>query len=291
MVGAPKCGTTSMVEYLRAHPQVFVSRKKDLYYFGRDLGLQRRRLTEADYLAHFAEATDQVWVGECSVQYIRSERAPREILEWCSDPRILIMLRNPVDFLVSYHGQLAYHLEEDILDLEAAIRAQDDRRAGRRLARDCFAPGKLQYLEVAAFDEQVKRWFDALGRSRVHVIILDDMQADMAGAYRRTLEWLGVDATFQPSFARHNEKRWLTAPQAMRVMRKLPLMRKAMMKFVPQSMRRKGGAALSKALGTPERTSITPTFRAELQEHFRPSIDRLSEMLARDLSHWYRDQP
>ncbi|MCH9035408.1 MAG: sulfotransferase [Planctomycetes bacterium] len=37
IVGAPKCGTTSLYEYLRQHPEVFMSRIKEPHFFGRDL--------------------------------------------------------------------------------------------------------------------------------------------------------------------------------------------------------------------------------------------------------------
>jgi len=288
IVGAPKCGTTSMVEYLHQHPQIYMPKMKDLYFFGKDLDVHRAAPTEEEYLAYFAEAGNAVHAGESSVQYIRSTSAPQEIADYCEAPRIMIMLRNPVDFLYSYQGQLVYHLEEDILDFEEAMRAQADRAAGRRLPAKC-APSKLQYFKLAAFDEHVARWFDVFGREPVHVVLMDDMRADMPGVYRRALEWLGVDADFTPSFERTNEKRWLTAPSVLKLFRRVPVVRTAVMKIVPKGMRRKAGNAISKATRVPERKPMSPAFHAELLEHFRPSIERLSELLQRDLSHWYTE--
>ena len=43
IVGAPKCGTTAMYDYLRQHPQLFMPDRKEPLYFGSDLEFRLRR--------------------------------------------------------------------------------------------------------------------------------------------------------------------------------------------------------------------------------------------------------
>ena len=60
IVGAPKCGTTAMWKYLQAHPDVFLSPRKDMHYFGSDLRFsKRKRFSEAEYLQFFAGAKEK----------------------------------------------------------------------------------------------------------------------------------------------------------------------------------------------------------------------------------------
>ena len=79
VLGAPKCGTTAVTRYLEAHPEVFVAERKDIHYFGRDLGFRNRDREERGvYLARFdgaAARTAKVRV-ESSVWYLYP-RPPR----------------------------------------------------------------------------------------------------------------------------------------------------------------------------------------------------------------------
>ena len=79
IVGAPKCGTTAMIDYLKQHPEVFVPDRKELDYFGSDLVFKGHRLTEAEYLSFFSRATTEKRAGEGSVWYLHSTTAALEI--------------------------------------------------------------------------------------------------------------------------------------------------------------------------------------------------------------------
>jgi hypothetical protein len=72
IVGAPKCGTTALCSYLREHPDIFMPLWKEPHYFGTDL----RRSQPVDletYLSYFAEAGEQLRVGEASTSYLYSK--------------------------------------------------------------------------------------------------------------------------------------------------------------------------------------------------------------------------
>ena len=58
ILGAPKCGTTALSEYLRQHPRVFVSRPKEPHYFCADFDYYYApgQRSEEHYLRLFAEA-------------------------------------------------------------------------------------------------------------------------------------------------------------------------------------------------------------------------------------------
>src|SRR4051812_17051820 len=72
IVGAFKAGTTALYEYLRAHPELFMSVPKEPMYFGQDLTPRYRRMTQDEYLALFSNATAHQHCGEASPWYLYS---------------------------------------------------------------------------------------------------------------------------------------------------------------------------------------------------------------------------
>ena len=105
ILGAPKCGTTSLATWLGAHPQVYMSPDKEPHYFNADdrhpgvSSLER-------YEQLFAGAgAEHAAVGEASVWYLYSKVAVANIEEYCQEPRYIVCLRNPVDMAHSLHEQ------------------------------------------------------------------------------------------------------------------------------------------------------------------------------------------
>ena len=195
LVGAPKCGTTSMCWYLGEHPDIFMADTKELHYFGSDL-TPRRTMDEGEYLSHFRGARGERVVGESSVMYLASTTAAREIWEFSPTAAVIIMLRNPVDMVYARFAQMRRNGLEDIEDFEMALDAEPDRRLGRRLPavfgwRNVRrSPKLLCYCDTAAYSAQVQRYLDVFTRDKVHVVVFDDLARDPAAAYRDVLGFL-----------------------------------------------------------------------------------------------------
>ena len=95
LVGAPRSGTTALCNYLRTHPEVFVSSPKEPTYFGRDLQPKRYPTLES-YLELFCDVGEAVRVGDGSVAYLASEFAAEEIHAFNPQARIMILLSRDV---------------------------------------------------------------------------------------------------------------------------------------------------------------------------------------------------
>src|ERR671927_280038 len=134
IVGAPKCGTTALYVYLKAHPQIFMPFLKEPHFFGRDLSSRYGRMTLADYLALFAGAKNDQRVGEASSWYLYSRTAAREIKEF-SAADIIVIFRNPIDMMYAQHSQLLFQRQEEIVDFKEALAAESERRQGHRIPR------------------------------------------------------------------------------------------------------------------------------------------------------------
>lgn len=294
IVGAPKCGTTALSDYLAMHPEIFMGRK-EMHYFGSDLRFAghfyRRRLPE--YLAEFGGWQGQRRTGEASVWYLFSETAAGEIRAFNPSARIIILLREPAAMLYSLFCYFRFDGNEPLAGFAEALAAEPDRRAGRRLGRQTyFAPG-LVYHDTARFVRQVRRYFEIFGRANVHVILQEDLAANPAGVYRDTLKFLGVDATHTlPQFAPVNEAQTIKSP-AFRALLNDPALRSAILRIRPwlpslvfYGLHRAERLLQGLNSSVQKPPPLDPLVKLALQHEFAGEVEELSRLVNRDLSHW-----
>jgi len=293
IVGAPKSATTSLDYYLGQHPEIFMSPKKELHYFGNDLISKKRTgagYALEHYLSFFEKVQDERIIGESSVLYLCSKSAPFEIKEFCPEAKIIIILRNPVDMMYALHSQLLSQADEDIEDFEQALAAENERKEGRLIPRrvEVMDDG-LIYREVANYLPQVKRYFDCFGRENVHVIIFEDIKKNVAQVYCDTLKFLGAnDIDFQPDFLVVNANKqvrsrllqeWLRWPsRRMLVLAKL---------FFPRTLLLAAASKLMKLnVSNINRPPLGKELRIRLQGELSDNVRELGTLLNKDLSHW-----
>jgi hypothetical protein len=291
IVGAPKCGTTSLFEYLRGNPAVFLPSRKEPHFFGSDLDMRShgRVSSEREYLELFRDAGSARWIVDASTWYFWSTTAPREIHAFSPQARVVVCVRNPVDLLWSLHGQYVYSAREDILDFEQAIAAEPARRAGQRLVKGIAETQHLMYSERGRLFEPVQRYLNEFGKDRVFISVLDDLATNPGAVYERLLRFLEIEPADRPDLIVHNKGRWaIMPPWLRRSVRAAPIIRHAAKRAIPGQMKQWVGSVLkSAATRSAERTPVmAPQLRAQLQDLFRDDVRRLGELLDRDLSHW-----
>lgn len=293
IVGAPKCGTRSLHEYLKQHPDIFMGRR-ERHYFGKDLDFvaRRHRMDETEYLAMFADAGAATHLGEKSVYYLYSESAPYEMKAFHPDAKAVIMLRNPVDQMYSLYYQTRFTVNEDAPSFEEALALEAQRRAGQCLPPLCTLPRKTFYRANARYTEYVRHYFDVLGPDHVHVIILDDLMADAAGVMRRLMTFLGADPDFAFDLRVHNASKvrrsYLVRALQGRSYRMIP---RSLRSYVPQALINGIKNSLLPAVDRwntkqQKRPPLDPQLERELREEFAPEVAALGALLGRDLSHW-----
>jgi Sulfotransferase domain len=278
IVGAPRCGTTSLWSYLKDHPDIFMSAEKELYFFDSDLRPSTWQPPSLEqYLANFSAAGLQKIIGEATPSYLRSERAPTEIKVFSSEAQIVVMLRNPVDVMYSLHSSALYS-REPLTDFEAAVEADAKRKC----------PEVIGYRDFTDFPRQVQRYFDLFGRANVHTIIFDDLKADPAAVYRNTIRFLGVDAGFKPKFTVVNANANARNPRLQRnLVHPSGVLRHTVRALVPQRLRsRIQRSLLNSNLVVRPRAPMDPRLRRRLQKEFEPQVEQLSRLIGRDLSGW-----
>ena len=291
IVGAPKCGTTSLHQYLRQHPAIFMPEVKEVKYFGADRQPRHTpKLTLPEYLSLFAAAPTGARVGEASVGYLRSSSAAREIAEFSPGAQAIVMLRDPVEVMHALHSELVFLGVEDLADFREAVAAEPDRKAGRRVPPNINNPRGLFYREAVSFSEQIERYFDALGRDRVLIIVFDDFKADTAASVRETYRFLRVDDAFQPSLEIANPSKVARSRALQRVLSSPPSwMRRAIRSVAPRPTRKRlYRAAMRFNARSQARQAMDPELRERLAGELAPEVERLSTLVGRDLTQWSR---
>jgi hypothetical protein len=260
---------------------------KEPQFWCEDLkGLQVVHTLE-EYLALFAEANDDHRiVGEASAMYLYSQVAFKRIKEFAPESYIIVMVRNPVDLVYSYYHELLYSGNETARDFETAWRLQEVRKEGRQIPRKNQEPKILQYGALGKLSLQIERLFSIFPRERVKIVVFDDLVRSAGDVYRDVLAFLGVPDDGRRSFpaakqAKHH--RFLPLGQALtnpspalyRLHRRL----KALL-----GVEKTGIAKKLAVKGKPR--PLGEESRGELNEYFREEVQRLSEIVGRDLSYW-----
>jgi hypothetical protein len=290
IIGAPKCGTTSLSQYLGGHPNIFVSRVKEPHYFDLDTS-RRMKLKPQTYMSLFANANPNVHraVGEASTGYLSSNAAVPDILRFNPDAKLIVMLRNPVELVQALHSEMYFEGVEDVGEFERAWNLERERRRGISVPPACWEAKKLFYSELGKLGDQVERLFTVAPRSRIMVIIFDDFACDTQRIYEQVLTFLNVPSDSRTSFPPMNQNRRIRSPRIQRAL--------AWSSNYVRLFRATSGYDLHFGLGllprmmrlnscSAPRKPISSKLSSELSDFYSDDICKLSTLLSRDLSSW-----
>lgn len=296
IIGAPKCGTTSLHDYLSTHPDVCFSVSKEPNYFSYDFPGYRTTHSIKEY--HQKEfrhcGSNAALLGESSVWYLYSKVAVKEIHNYNPDAKIIIMLRNPIDMLYSLHSQLLYNLDEDATDFEDAWELQELRENDRELPKRCRVPEFLQYKNIGLFSGQIKRVYQYFPKHQVKVILFDDLVHDSKGVYLSVLDFLGLQNDNKKLFHIANpNKALIFKPLAVLVQRP-----PKSIEFVVGMIKRLFGVhrlgvysilnKLNMLINTRQeaRKPLSDEFKKTILLEFMEDISETERIIGKDLSHW-----
>ncbi|SER95900.1 Sulfotransferase family protein [Tranquillimonas rosea] len=297
--GAPKCGTTSLHQILHQHPDAWVARN-EVYFFDADdpiahgdfLGVEDGELSWRDpsqqafrdwYAARFAEAPEGALIGEDTTTYLMSDAAPARIAATLPAARMIFVLRDPV---ARAHSQY-WHLVRSGRTHLSFERALSDERS--IVLGSTYAP-------------QLRRFREALGPERVHVVLFEEFNADRQRVLDGVTAFLGL-----APIAADDVETWFNRTRYPRRTETLLRLNRIGRHLVPYRYARHfgPGAPLGARVGhrayrkwsgfvsnriltedaAPE--DMRPTTRRYLERHLSDRNAGLSELLGTDLSRYW----
>lgn len=190
VIGAQKCGTSVLHYYMSLHPEISVSRPKELNFFI----AERNWPKGLDwYQSHFdAQATVRSEASPNYTAYPQHLDVPERMHSVVPDAKLLYMVRDPLDRIAA-HWVHNYAKRREKGDLRATL----------------LHPN-TSYLARSHYHAQVQRFLRFYPRERVLVIEQEELRTRRHETLRRVFEFAGVDADFSdPGFdvERHRTSR------------------------------------------------------------------------------------
>ena len=280
IVGAAKSGTTSLHNYLKQHPDIFMSNHKEPHFLiNNEIGVNRipKGINNLqDYSNLFSNGASQKYRGESSAMYLQfPEIAIKNIDRYLDeDVKIIIMLRNPIERAFSgYQHVKRYNLDED-LDFEDAIEISEQ----RYFTNNNITPAS-RYIHIGMYNEFVRK-FKTKFKTNVHIIIYKDFINNTNQELSRLFSFLGIKDV-QIDF----NKQYMVGGWKWKndLFRKIFMKRHFLKKFIPFKRLIK---AAFKSFATDSVEKIDDTVREKLIGIYKDDIKNLSTFLNVDLNFW-----
>ncbi len=289
VVGAARCGTTSLFNYLNQHPDIFIPDRKECRFFSQMPGTfegpgadyQNDVIPDIEaYKQLFVPGKDAVARGDISNDYLfYYEQSIDNIKKYLGDDiKIIIILRNPVERAYSNYMQ---HVKNDWepLSFEEALQAENDRIS-------CNWAWPFYYTRVSRYTESVDAYLNSFNRVRVYRFE-DIFKPDVK--LTSLLQFIGVDPDIRMKTDRRYNISGVPKNKFAKVMinsyrRIKPAAEPVLKQVLPEKTRMAVKQRLTKKGTKP--VPVNPETKKKLQARFSDDIQALSRLLDRDLSGW-----
>ena len=200
IIGAQRCGTTSLYNNLVKHPCVAPAFRKEVHFFDHNFEKGNRW-----YRAHFPSLLQKCyaqWVrkrglvsGEASPHYLFHPLAPERMARLLPQVKLIALLRNPIDRAYS-HYRMKVKKGFETLSFEDALNAE-----ARRLNAEVEPATRggqttdsnrrhFSYLLRGIYVDQLKVWRSFFDESRMLILRSETFLADPAGVMRKVVGFL-----------------------------------------------------------------------------------------------------
>ena len=266
--GTQKGGTTALYHYLREHPEICMSKKKEVHFF--DLNYHMGIKWYEKNFAHCNSGKVKA-IGESSPLYMYLEEVPERIHETLPDIKLVFILRHPVDRAYSHYWH-EVRLGYEYLSFRDAIRVEED-----RLSRgDIFSRRHYSYKDRGKYIIQLKRFRKYFSDDQMLILVTEDLRRSPEDVMKKILGFIGVDTSFKsPSwYARRYVGKTPRFWRLQRLKAKIPF--KILRTFIDYVNLKEGYPPMDRGI------------REYLLEFFKPYNRELEEFLGRRLNEWYR---
>ena len=180
IIGAMKSGTSALHRYLREHPQVCTSTRKETNFFFRPKGHDL-----AWYRSHFTKPADQY--GEASPNYTKrhmDDGVAQRMYDVLPDVRLIYLVRDPIERAVSHFQHNVYKGRIDPDYFEVYFDDLDN-----------------QVLQTSRYHWQLEPFVETYGLDRILVMASEKLRDDRAESMAQVFRFIDVDPEFSsPAF-------------------------------------------------------------------------------------------
>ena len=295
-IGAQKSGTTTLLNQLGRHPDVYMSPSRETQFFFQDHLYSQGKI--AYEIGFFPGWNGQKAVGEKTPEYLYDPVVPRRIADTLGkDVKSVVTLRSPAQRAYSHYRHNFQQFWEN-LDFEAALAAEPERCSADRYSRLRYS-----YLDRGYYGRQLERYLQIFTKERFLFLIYElDIVSDQARCLKRLFEFLEVDSGFTPPDLVSAGRAHPMVPRIIERRETVDidgvshiaepgdlLLTRVQMK--PRLIKRPSQELLAFARGVstslPQVQALSRDQELALnREHFQDDIHRLEDLIQADLRHW-----
>jgi hypothetical protein len=290
IVGAQKSGTTSLYNYLKQHPQIYMSPAKEPHFFvshflklpHRGIGDNVYRVIKdlKKYEALFSDVRNEKKIGEATATYLYYyEGAISRIKTMLGNVEIVIILRNPVDRAYSGYMHLIRD-DREYLSFEDSLKEETPRIANNWCSL-------WHYTSTGFYYKQVKAYLNKF--SRVKILLFDDMQEAPLRLLKDLYNFLDVDGSFIPNdlMVRYQVTGVPKYRLVYNILRKPNFLKSAIKPFISEEKRMNIRERIIRSF-VAKRPEMNPETRRFLIGVFKEDVLALQDLINRDLTHWLK---
>ncbi|MEC4983987.1 MAG: sulfotransferase [Oscillatoria sp. PMC 1068.18] len=287
IIGVQKAGTTSIYDYLQAHPQVYMSPIKEINFFEEDWENADEE-TKAKkpnginswekYCQLFAAAQDELALGEASPNYLfKSENSAANIHFYLPDVKMVAILRNPVE---RAYSDYLMHVRDAIGKPKSLVEQAQN------------VPLTSFTIRKGFYSEQLKYFFAKFKREQIQVYLYDELVKNPVAMMQNMYSFIGVDNNFVPDISAKKQvaqvPKSTTVNQLLRGKNPFRTVVSSVLKpIVTPEMRQKIRSQLIKMNSADKQAMpLSPAERQVLRNLYREDILKLQDLIDKDLSNW-----
>lgn len=292
IIGAPRSGTTYLARNLENHPSIAIASSNDdpfandLHFFDINTpkGMENYQRGVDWYFQQFQHVPDDILVGEKTADYLVDPDSPKLIKTLLPEIKLIAILRDPVERAQSHFWHSRHRLPVGLTLSDLAQQQRDE--------------NEVWVLESGFYSRQLDRYFQYFDRNQILILFHEDIQSSPNQTLQTICKFLGVEASieFKDAFSKINSGSsspvsTFVARIGNLLKRRLPRLYRALVsgpfsritKLLLQTFR--GKRVHSTTHQSPESAypELDQDTRRKLYELYKPDIERLSEMVGRDL--------
>ena len=290
IIGGPKCGTTSIYQYLRKHPSIFMPEIKGPHYYATDLGDYRPIKSYREYCKLFDRANNHhKAIGEASVLYLFSSDAAKSLSKSYPNAKIIILIRNPIEVARSWHNEVIWSCKETVKDFNEAIRKSHHENYKKQFTNEP-APQIFNYNQIAMFGEQIEEYYRYFSKSQILIINFDDFYSNARKVHEQILRFLGLEKDKIVTYKVYNSYKTYRSLLIQKFITHPP---QVLVRFSNQFKRIFGINRLNifkiilkinkKNIKKP---NIDEHVKTILKDNYKSDIKKLSKIIGKDLDYW-----
>lgn len=303
IIGAPKAGTTSLYQYLSKHPEIYMCPTKEPGFFlwssidleQLDEPLQRRfqrwkkqqgveSASFENYLKLYQGMKSEKAAGEATPSYLYSRQAAEQIKFHLPQAKLIAILRNPVDRILSQYSRKALEGKKAKPLMEAI--AEDN--CGSIDYHDLGYSLTAQDISRGFYAAHLRKYFEIFPNEQMKIVLFDDLCDNPQDLLKEIFTFLKVDAHFLPDTSiRYNETAKPSNPLLKAFLERFPKKTRSRIKIlVPDAWRRMYYEKIRSRHQVSQRLSLSQEERQKILLAYRDDILQLQDLIHRDLSAW-----